>query len=91
MSQIYNDNTKRPKPKENQLGILGISSREFTHYVGNSAEGLQSKRERCWGYVFIFAGIFLDTFLCLYTGQNTQSKIEFSKRNLNFLLFHRLG
>ena len=30
MSQIYNDNTKRPKPKENQLGILGISSREFT-------------------------------------------------------------
>ena len=34
MSQIYNDNTKRPKPKENQLGILGISSREFTHCVG---------------------------------------------------------
>ena len=34
MSQIYNDNTKRPKPKENQLGILGISSREFTHYPG---------------------------------------------------------
>ena len=44
MSQIYNDNTKRPKPKENQLGILGISSREFTHYVGNSAEGLGSRR-----------------------------------------------
>ena len=49
--KIYNDNTKRPKPKENQLGILGISSREFTHYVGNSAEGLGSRRERCWGYV----------------------------------------
>ena len=42
--QIYNDNTKRPKPKENQLGILGISSRKFTHYVGNSAEGLESRR-----------------------------------------------
>ena len=40
MSQAYNDNTKRPKLKENQLGILGISSREFTHYVENSAEGL---------------------------------------------------
>ena len=37
------------------------------------------------------AGIFLDTFLCPHTGQNTQSKIEFSKLNLNFLLFHRLG
>ena len=24
MSQRYNDNTKRPKPKENQLGILRI-------------------------------------------------------------------
>ena len=24
MSQRYNDNTKRPKPKENQLGILKI-------------------------------------------------------------------
>ena len=54
MSQIYNDNTKRPKPKENQLGILGISSREFTHYVGNSAEGLRSRRECCWGYISIF-------------------------------------
>ena len=35
MSQAYNDNTKRPKPKENQLGILGISSRQFTHSGGN--------------------------------------------------------
>ena len=24
MSQRYHDNTKRPKPKENQLGILNI-------------------------------------------------------------------
>ena len=44
MSQINNDNTKRPKPKENQLGILGISSREFTHSVGNLEEGLRSRR-----------------------------------------------
>ena len=49
-----NDNTERPKPKENELGILGISSREFTHYVGNSAEDLGSRREHCWVYVSIF-------------------------------------
>ena len=42
MSQIYNGNIKRPKAKENQLGILGISSGEFTHFAGNSAEGLGS-------------------------------------------------
>ena len=54
MSQIYNDNTKRPKPKENQLGILGISSREFTHSVGNSTEGLGCRREHCCGFVSIF-------------------------------------
>ena len=35
MIQIYRDNTKRPKPKENQLGILGISSREFMRFTGN--------------------------------------------------------
>ena len=51
---MYNGNTKRPKLKENQLGILGISSREFTHSVGNSVEGIESGRERCWGYVSIF-------------------------------------
>ena len=54
MSQIYNDNTKRPKPKENQLGILEISSMEFTHFARNLAEGLGSRRECCWGYVSIF-------------------------------------
>ena len=54
MSQIHNGNTKRPKPKENQLGILGISSREFTHSVGNSAEGLGSRRKHCLGYKSIF-------------------------------------
>ena len=31
-------------PKENQPGILGISSREFMHYIGNSAESLGSAR-----------------------------------------------
>ena len=54
MCQTYNENTKRLKPKENQLGILGISSREFTHSVGNSAEGLGSGREHCWGCESIF-------------------------------------
>ena len=54
MSQIYNDNTKRPKLKENQLGILGISSREFMHSVGNSVEGFGSRKECYWGFVSIF-------------------------------------
>ena len=54
MSQIYNYNTRRSKPKENQLGILGISSKEYMHFVGNSAEGLRSRKEHCWGYVSIF-------------------------------------
>ena len=55
MSQIYNDNTKRPKPKENhQPEILGISSTEFTHFAGNSTEGLASRKEHCWGQVSIF-------------------------------------
>ena len=53
MSQIHNGNTNRPKLKENQLGILGILSREFTHSVGNSAEGFSSRRECYWGYVSI--------------------------------------
>ena len=54
MSQIYNDNTKRPKPQEIKLGILGISVVEFTHFAGNSAEGLGSRRERCWDNVSVF-------------------------------------
>ena len=53
MTQIYNDNTKRPKLKENHPGILGISSREFMHSAGNSAEGLVSRRERCWDYISV--------------------------------------
>ena len=54
MSQIYNDNTKRPKLKENQRGILGISSREFMHFAGNSADGIGSKREHCCDNVSVF-------------------------------------
>ena len=57
MSQIYNDNTKRPKSKENQLGILGISSREFTHFAGNSAYDLGAKRERCCDNVSVFENL----------------------------------
>ena len=53
MSQIYKDNT-RPKPKKNQLGILRISSQEFMHFAGNSVEGLGSRRERCWDYIYVF-------------------------------------
>ena len=55
---MYNGNTKRPKLKENQLGILGISSREFANYVGNLAEGLRCRREGCWGYVSMFENFF---------------------------------
>ena len=58
-SQVYNDNTKRPKLKENELGMLGISSWEFAHYVENSAEGLGSRRKRCWGYVSLFENFSL--------------------------------
>ena len=54
MSQIYNDNSKRPKPKENQPGILRISFREFMHSVKNSSKGLGSRRGPCWGYISIF-------------------------------------
>ena len=61
MSQLYNDNTKRPKPKENQLGI---SVGEFTHFAGNSAEGLGSRRERCWsaGVTYLFMRIHPKSF-----------------------------
>ena len=35
MSQTYNDNTKRSKPKENQLGILGYPLK-YTQKVATS-------------------------------------------------------
>ena len=52
MSQIYNDKTKRPQPKENQLGILGISSREFMHFAGKSAKSLGSRSAAKSCYIF---------------------------------------
>ena len=45
MSQRY-DNTKNPKPKENQPRDLGI-------LLENLADGLGPRRESCWGYVFM--------------------------------------
>ena len=48
MSQIYNDSTKRPNPKENQLEILGSLFREFMHFVRNSTGSLGFRRECCW-------------------------------------------
>ena len=56
MSQIYNDNTKNSKPKQNQLGILVISAREYTRFAGNSAEKFSRKIQRkcCWGYIPIY-------------------------------------
>ena len=37
MKQRYNDNTKRPKPKENQLGILNIYA--FCQKIQQRASG----------------------------------------------------
>ena len=54
MSHIYNDNTKRPKPQEIQLGILGISAGEFLPFTGNSAEGVGSRKEHCWCYISVY-------------------------------------
>ena len=51
MSPIHNGNTKRPKPKQNQLGIFGISTREFKHFAENPAEGFESRRAYCWGHI----------------------------------------
>ena len=47
MSQRYYDNIKRPKP-------LRYSARDLKNLrilLENSAEGLKSRRERCWHYV----------------------------------------
>ena len=45
-SQRYSDNTKRPKPKENQLGILKIYA--FCQKIQQRASG---PGECCWGYI----------------------------------------
>ena len=49
MRQRYNDNTKRQKPKENQL-----DPKNLCILPGNSAEGLGSRRECYWGYISIY-------------------------------------
>ena len=50
---------KGPKPKENQLGILAISCRQFMHSVGNSAEDFVSRRECYQSYLSIFENFCL--------------------------------
>ena len=68
MSQIYNKNSKRPKLEENQLGILEISSIKFTHFAENSAEGLRSRREHCWGYVSVLENTLKKVLPTLLSG-----------------------
>ena len=53
MSQKYYENTKRPKMEENQLARSYVSTREFMHFTGNSAEHLRFMREHVLGYVSI--------------------------------------
>ena len=53
MNYTYNDNTERPKPKENQLGILGISSREFTHSVTEIQQRPSGPRESAAGAMYL--------------------------------------
>ena len=49
---------KGQKLKEYQLGRdLRVSAREFMHFAGNSAEGLGSRIEDCWGYISIYENI----------------------------------
>ena len=49
MRQRYNDKTKRPKPKENQLGILKIFA--FWQKIQQKTPG---PGEHCWCYVIIY-------------------------------------
>ena len=46
--------TTQKSQSQKKIGILGISSREYMHFDGNSAEVVGSRRERCWGYISIF-------------------------------------
>ena len=59
----FADNTKRPKMQDTQLGKVCI----FCHK--NQQRGLGSRREHCWGYVFIYGGsssdISFSYFFCL--------------------------
>ena len=49
MSQRNNDNTKRPKTQDNQLGIIKMYA--FCQKIQQSASG---PRESTWGYVSVF-------------------------------------
>ena len=49
MRQICNDNTKRPKPKENQLGLLKIYA--FCQKIQQKTLG---PGERCWCYISFY-------------------------------------
>ena len=49
MRQRYNNNTKRPRPKENQLGILKIYT--FWQKIQQKTSG---PGEPCWCYVSIY-------------------------------------
>ena len=49
MSQRYNDNTKMPKSKENQLGILNIYA-----FCLKMQQKTLGPGECCWGYVSIY-------------------------------------
>ena len=56
MSQSYNNNTKRPKLKNTKLVILKIYTfcqkiKQKVSDPGESAAGVTSRRECCWGYV----------------------------------------
>ena len=48
MSQRNNDNTKRQKPKENQLGIF----KKFTHFAGKFSKG-SGFQERAAGVTYL--------------------------------------
>ena len=47
MSQRYNDNIKRPRQLRYSARVL----KNLHILLENSAEGLRSRRERCWHYV----------------------------------------
>ena len=49
MRQRYNDNTKRPKPKENQLGILKIYA-----FCQKIQQKTSDPGECCWCYASIY-------------------------------------
>ena len=49
MSQRYNDNTKIRKLKESARDLKNLHI-----LLENSVEGLWSRREHCWGYIFTY-------------------------------------